>query len=146
MSGAPLVLDAAGLDAIAAGRPPEVVRALLGEAHRRGREVIAPTVACAEVARGAKRTRALEAAVARHDRHRGEQPPLRLVDTDFNLARQVGAILEATRSGSDRMVDAHVVAVCLPTGGGLVVTSDPDDIAALASAVPAARIRLTRPA
>ena len=145
MSGAPLVLDAAGLDAIAASRPPELIRALLGEAHRRGREVIAPTVVCAEVARGAKRTRALEAAVARHDRHRGEQPPLRLVDTDFHLARQVGAILEASRSGSDRIVDAHVVAVCLPTGGGLVVTSDPDDIGALAGAVPAARIRVVRP-
>ena len=145
MNGAPLVLDAAGLDAIAAARPPELVRALLAEAHRRGREVIAPTVACAEVARGVKRTRALEAAVARHDRRRAEQPPLRLVDTDFNLARQVGAILAATRSGSDRMVDAHVVAVCLPTGGGLVVTSDPDDIAALAGAVPAARIRVVRP-
>jgi predicted nucleic acid-binding protein len=145
MSGAPLVLDAAGLDAIAGSRPPELIRALLAEAHRRGREVIAPTVACAEVARGAKRTRALEAAVARHDRHRGEQPLLRLIDTDFDFARQVGAILEATRSGSDRIVDAHVVAVCLPTGGGLVVTSDPDDIAALATAVPAARIRLTRP-
>lgn len=145
MSGAPLVLDAAGLDAIAASRPPDLIRALLAEAHRRGREVIAPTVACAEVARGAQRTRALEAAVARHDRHRGERPPLRLVDTDFNLARQVGAILDATRSGTDRLVDAHVVAVCLPTGGGLVVTSDPDDIAALATAVPAARIRVTRP-
>jgi predicted nucleic acid-binding protein len=145
MSGAPLVLDAAGLDAVSASRPPELVRALLGEAHRRGREVLAPTVVCAEVARGASRTRALEAAVSRHDRRRGEQPPLRLVDTDFPLARQVGAILHATASGSDRVVDAHVVAVCVPSGGGLVVTTDPDDITALAGAVPAARIRVTRP-
>lgn len=42
------------------------------------------------------------------------------------------------------MVEAHVVAVCVPPGGGLVVTSDPDDIAELASAVPAARIRTAR--
>lgn len=139
------MLDAAGLDAMCAARPTDTIRALLAEAHRRGREIIAPTVVCAEVARGARRTRALEAVVARHDRRRGEQPPLRLVDTDFSVARQVGAILDATRSGSDRMVDAHVVAVCLPTGGGLVVSSDPDDIAALATAVPAARIRVTRP-
>jgi predicted nucleic acid-binding protein len=145
MTGPPLVLDAAGLEAIAAGRPPDTVRALLTEAHRRAREVIAPTVVCAEVARGAGRTRALEAAVARHGRHRGERPPLRLIDTDFNLARQVGAILEAAQSGTERIVDAHVVAVCLPTGGGLVVTSDPDAISALAATVPAARIRVTRP-
>jgi len=143
--GAPLVLDAAGLDAMAAPRPPETIRALLAEAHRRGREVITPTVVCAEVARGAARTRALEATVARHDRQRGEQPPLRLVDTDFTLARQVGAILAATRSASDRIVDAHVVAVCIPPGGGLVVTSDPDDIVALAAAAPAARIRVVHP-
>ena len=146
MSGVPLVLDAAGLDALSATRPPEMIRALLGEAHRRGREVLAPTVVCAEVARGPKRTRALEAAVSRHDRHRGEQPPVRLVDTDFGLARQVGAILHTGRSGSDRIVDAHVVAVCVPSGGGLVVTSDPDDITALAAAGPAARIRAVRAA
>lgn len=145
MSGAPLVLDAAGLDAVSAARPSDTMRALLAEAHRRGREVMTPTVVCAEVARGAARTRALEATVSRHDRRRGEQPPLRLVDTDFALARQVGAILEATRSGSDRIVDAHVVAVCIPAGAGLVVTSDPDDIVALAAAVPAVRIRVTHP-
>lgn len=68
---------------------------------------------------------------------------MRLVDTDFGLARQVGAILDTSGSGSERIVDAHVVAICLPYGGGLVVTSDPEDIAALASAVPAARIRTT---
>ena len=145
MSGVPLVLDAAGLDAIGAARPPEMMRALLAEAHRRDREVLAPTVVCAEVARGVKRTRSLEAAVARHDRRRGEQPPVRLVDTDFSLARQVGAVLHAGRSASEQIVDAHVVAVCIPTGGGLVVTSDPDDIIALAAAVPAARIRVVNP-
>lgn len=144
MTGAPLVLDAAGLEALASPRPPDMLRALLGEAHRRGREVIAPTLVCAEVARGRSRTRAVEAAVARHDRARGERPVLRLIDTDFDLARQVGAILEATGTGSDRVVDAHVVAVCVPVGGGLVVTGDSDDIARLAAAVPAARIRTTR--
>ena len=145
MSGVPLVLDAAGLEAVSAARPPAMMRALLGEAHRRGREVLAPSLVCAEVARGPKPTRALEAAVARHDRHRGEQPPVKLVDTDFGLARQVGAILHASRSGSDRIVDAHVVAVCVPSGGGLVVTRDPGGIAALATAVPAARIRVVNP-
>jgi predicted nucleic acid-binding protein len=141
----PLVLDAAGLDALAIQHPPDVLRALLAEAHRRGRSVIVPTLVCAELARGRARTRALEATVARHDRSLGERPALQLMDTDFDLARQVGAILEATGHGSEHVVDAHVVAVCVPLGGGLVVTADPDDISALAAAVPAARIRTTRP-
>lgn len=144
MTGLPLVLDAAGLDALAGPRPPDGLRALLAEAHRRGREVVVPTLVCAEVARGGTRTRAVESAVARHDRARGERPALRLVDTDFDLARQVGAILEAAGFGSERMVDAHVVAVCVPAGGGLVVTADPDGIAALAATVPAARVRTVR--
>jgi predicted nucleic acid-binding protein len=145
VSGAPLVLDAAGVDGLAAGRPSNALRALLAEALRRSREVIAPTVVCAELARGHTRTRALEAAVARHDQARGERPALRLIDTDFPLARQVGAILHASGSSSERVVDAHVVAVCVPAGGGLVVTTDPADIADLAAAVPAARIRTTGP-
>lgn len=144
MTGAPLVLDAAGLDALSSARPPEALRALLAEALHRGREVITPTIVCAELARGRDRTRALEAVVSRHDRSRGERPALRLVDTDFALARQVGAILEATGSSSARVVDAHVVAVCVAPGGGLVVTSDAADIAELAAAVPAARIRSVR--
>lgn len=143
MTGLPLVLDAEGLVAFSAAAPPESIRALLGEALGRGREVLTPTVACAEVARGVARTRALEAAVSRHDHSRGEQPALRLVDTDFGLARRVGAILDAAGVGSEGMVDAHVVAVCAPAGGGLVVTSDPVDIMALAAAVPAVRIRVT---
>lgn len=144
MSGPPLVLDAAGLSALAGPRPPDQLRALLAEASRRGREVLTPTLVCAEVSRGSTRTRALEAAVARHSRDRAERPAVRLIDTDFSLARQVGAILHSTESGSERVVDAHVVAVCLPYGAGLVVTSDPDDIAALAAGTPAARIRSVR--
>lgn len=142
MSGLPLVLDSAGLDGLSRRRPPELLRALLAEALERGRAVIAPTVVCAEVARGRDRTRALEAAVARHNPRQAERPMLRLVDTDFDVARQVGAILHASSGGSERVVDAHVVAVCVASGGGLVATSDPDDILELAGAVPAVRVRV----
>lgn len=145
MTGAPVVLDAAGLDALASARPPDRFQALLAEAHRRRRRVLVPTVVCAEIARGPARTRSLEAAVSRHDRQRGERPPVELIDTDFDLARFVGAILHASEAASDMVVDAHVVAVCARFGGGLVVTSDPDDILNLAAAVPNVRI-VTRPA
>ncbi|MDY7106750.1 MAG: hypothetical protein S0880_36700 [Actinomycetota bacterium] len=62
--------------------------------------------------------------------------------TDVGLACQVGAILAASASGSDRIVDAHAVAVCVGPGGGVVVTSDADDILDLATAVPAVRVRV----
>ena len=139
------MLDAAGLEALSAPRPPERFRALLAEAHRRGREVVAPTLVCAEIARGRARTASLEAAVGRHDRTKGERPAVRLVDTTFDLARHVGAILEAAKAGSERIVDAHVVGVCVAFGGGLVVTSDPGDIMDLANGVPATRIRTSAP-
>jgi predicted nucleic acid-binding protein len=136
----PLVLDSAGLDALAEPAPPTAFRALLREALERDRDVLVPSVACAEICRGADRTRRVEAAVARHRPTRGQRPPVTLVDTDFALARQVGAILHGARSGSVDIVDAHVVAVCARAGGGLVITSDPDDIVRLAAATPSARI------
>jgi predicted nucleic acid-binding protein len=140
----PLILDSAGLDALTSGRPSSLLRAYLAEASRRGREVVCPTLVCAEIARGRARTRALESAVHRHEKAAGELPAVRLVDTDFAMARQVGAILDAAHSGSEDVVDAHVVAVALPHGGGLVLTSDPDDILRLAEAVPAVRLRVAR--
>ena len=74
----------------------------------------------------------------------GARPAIRLIDTDFLLARQVGAILHAAGSGSADLVDAHVVAVCVAAGGRLVATSDPDDILSLASTVPATRLQVLR--
>jgi predicted nucleic acid-binding protein len=134
--GTPVATGAGGVRALAA---------LLAEAWDRQREVIVPAIVCAEVCRTAARTRAVEAAVNRHDGRAGQRPPVRIVDTTFDLARSVGAILARSRAGTSDVVDAHVVAVAARHGGGLVITSDPDDISRLADAVPAARI-LTRPA
>jgi predicted nucleic acid-binding protein len=142
----PLVLDSAGLDALTDSQPSPHLRALLREAHARGRDVLVPAVICAELCRGAARTRRAEVAVARHDATRGQLPAVQLVPTDFALARQVGAVLHGAGAADSRdLADAHVVAVCAVHGGGLVVTSDRDDIERLAQAVPSARI-LVRPA
>lgn len=143
MTGLPLILDAAGLSALSQKQPPARLRALMQIASERGRQVLAPTVVCAEVARGRDRTRALEAAVIHDDRPGGSRPAVRLVDTDFILARQVGAILHAAGRSSADLADAHVVAVGVGAGGGLVATSDPDDILALAATVPATRLQVT---
>jgi hypothetical protein len=56
-----------------------------------------------------------------------------------SIREQMQADLVTALKGGD------VVAVCIPPGAGLVVTGDPDDIATLAGAVPAVRIRVTRP-
>jgi predicted nucleic acid-binding protein len=136
----PVVLDADGLDALADPSPPNAFRALLREALDRGRDVLVPAVVCAEACRGPARTRRVETALARHRPTRGQRPPVAVVDTDFVLARQVGAVLYGAGAASADLADAHVVAVCARRGGGLVITSDPDDIARLAAAVPAARV------
>ncbi|MGI5217120.1 type II toxin-antitoxin system VapC family toxin [Nocardia sp. CA-290969] len=136
----PVVLDSAGLSAAAEPKPPKRMQALLAEAYRRGSEVLVPAVVCAEVCRGVARTRQVETLVARTPRDAAAYRPVRIIPTDFDIARQVGAILNGAKVGSRYLADAHVVAVCAEFGGGLVITSDPDDIMHLAAAVPAARI------
>jgi predicted nucleic acid-binding protein len=136
----PVVLDSGGLDALADPRPPSSFRALLREALDRGRDVVVPSVVCAEACRGPARTRRVEVVLGRHRPGHGQRPPVDSVDTDFMLARQVGAVLYGSSAGSADIVDAHVVAVCARYGGGLVITSDAGGIERLAAAVPSARI------
>lgn len=133
------MLDSEGLAGLLARRLPLVLEVLLRKALQERRDVLLPSVVCAEVCRGPARTAAVEAALARHD-GREAVPTVRLVDTDLQLAKEVGAILHAVGAGSTDIVDAHVVAVCVPYGGGIVVTSDPGDIMRLAQAVPSSRI------
>jgi len=130
-----VVLDAGAFDHLDASTGAGL-RALLRRMAERGGEVSCAAVTLAEVCRGVARTRRVEAALAR-DR-RGQR--IRVVPTDVRLAKLVGMILHTTESGSDRLADAHVVAVCAGHDGAVVVTSDPDDIAALSVAVPGTRI------
>lgn len=140
----PLVLDSAGLDALAQPQPPVALRALLAEALARRRDVLVPAVVCAEVCRGTARTRRVEVALGKHGRALESRPAVTVVPTDLPLAKQVGAILHGVGADTRDMADAHVVAVCVGSGGGLVVTSDPADVHRLAEAVPNVRIG-TRP-
>ncbi|HEY2553602.1 MAG TPA: PIN domain-containing protein [Streptosporangiaceae bacterium] len=145
MTGAPLILDADGLDALTEEPPPARLRALLTQAWERGSDVLVPALVCAESCRGAARTRAVEAALARHRDTRAKRPAVRVVQTDFDLARRVGAILHAIGADTRDIVDAHSVAVASMHGRAVVVTADPADIARLASAMPIVRV-VTRPA
>ncbi|HEV2371386.1 MAG TPA: hypothetical protein VGS19_04375 [Streptosporangiaceae bacterium] len=71
MTGAPLILDADGLDALAEQPPPDRLRGLLAEAWERKSDVIVPALVCAECCRGAGPTRAVEAALGAASRDPG---------------------------------------------------------------------------
>lgn len=133
-----VVLDAAGLDEVAA--QPKL-RALLRRSVERGGEVWCAAVTIAEVARGTQRTARVRHALAQ--RQGGRR--VRVEPTDERLAFLVGALLHGAGRGSDALADAHVVARCAPAAVALVVTSDPDDIAALAAGLPGVRVRCVRP-
>lgn len=141
----PLVLDSAGLDALVQPWPPVKLRALFAEALARRRDVLVPAVVCAEVCRGTARTRRVEAALGRHGRTPESRSAVTVVPTDLSLAKQVGAILHGVGADSCDMADAHVVAVCVSSGGGLVVTTDPADVHRLAESVPNVRIGTRAP-
>ena len=140
MNGVPLILDADGLDALTEQPPPDRLRALLAEAWERKSDVLVPALVCAECCRGARRTRAVEASLARHRDTRAARPAVRVVPTDFDLARRVGSVLHGAGADTRDVVDAHSVAVASMYGRAVVVTADPDDILRLASAMPAVRI------
>lgn len=140
MTGTPLILDADGLDALTEQPPPDRLRALLAEAWARKSDVLVPALVCAECCRGAKRTRAVEASLARHRGIRATWPAVRVVPTDFDLARRVGSVLHGANANSKDIVDAHSVAMASVHGRAIIVTADPDDILHLASAMPGVRI------
>ena len=133
-----VVLDAAGLDEVPTNT---ALRALLRRTAERGGQVWCAAVTIAEVARG-------PASVARGHGVLGRRFGGRRIlvqSTDERLALLVGALLYDSGRVSDDLADAHVVAVCAPAAVALVVTSDPDDIAAIGDHLPGVRIRCVRP-
>ncbi|MGQ0624931.1 MAG: PIN domain-containing protein [Sporichthyaceae bacterium] len=135
-----VVLDAAAFDTID-GAEGRVLRQLLRRASERGDHTVCAAVTLAEVCRGLARTRRVEAALART---RGGRRIL-VVPTDERLAKLVGAILHESGRGSEHLADAHVVAVSANFDTAVVITSDPEDITALAAAIPGSRVVARRP-
>jgi predicted nucleic acid-binding protein len=134
------VLDAVAFDVIDSADGAQL-RYLLRNIVGRGGEVRCSAVTLAEVCQGRARTRRAEVAVSRD---RGGKRVL-VVPTDERLAKLVGAILHATSRSSDAMADAHVVAACAGAEAAIVITSDPHDIAALATAIPGTRVTTRHP-
>ncbi|RZS45128.1 putative nucleic acid-binding protein [Herbihabitans rhizosphaerae] len=140
----PIILDSDGLSALSDDVPSVAARAILTHAWADGRDVLVPAVVCAEVARGTARTRRVETAIAGRQVRGRPRQAVQVVDTDLDLAKGVGAVLHGAKADSRDIVDAHVVAVAVRHGGGLVITSDSDDILRLSAATPTARISTRR--
>jgi predicted nucleic acid-binding protein len=123
-----VVLDAGALAALA-GRPERrnrEVRAALRAATRLDREVVVPAVILAELYRGPRHNQAVDACLSR-------ETGIRVRDTDRPLARLVGGVLAAAEAGSRHLADAHVIATAVDVGGGIALTTDPDDLERLAA-------------
>jgi predicted nucleic acid-binding protein len=60
------------------------------------------------------------------------------VGTDLRIARPAGQLRARARTGSP--IDAIVVATAVRLAGGVIATSDPDDLSALAADHPNVRI------
>ncbi|MEZ5383362.1 MAG: hypothetical protein R2754_16390 [Microthrixaceae bacterium] len=95
-------------------------------AWRLNREVIVPAVVLAELYRGSGRSQLVDAALSR-------EVGVVVRSTDRQLARMVGGVLVASGRGSEYLADAHVVAVAVESGGGLILTGDPTDMVALSA-------------
>lgn len=123
-----LVLDQGAVSALADRRSEaqRQVRRAMTAAHRLRRDVAVPTVILAELYRGGGRNQMVDSLLSR------ETEALELRDTDRVLARLVGGVLAAAHSGSEDLADAHVVAVAVEAGGGVVLTIDEADLNRLA--------------
>jgi predicted nucleic acid-binding protein len=103
------------------------VRRILRVAQRLGRDVMVPAVVLAELYRGRGRNQLVDACLAR------ESASLDSRDTDRMFARIVGGVLAGAGASSEMIVDAHVVALAVEAGGGVVVTGDERDLARLSA-------------
>jgi predicted nucleic acid-binding protein len=111
-----LVLDAGALIALERGSKAVVV--IVEQTAAVAAEIVVPASALAQVWRGGPRAALIARAI-----DGAEIDPL-----DADRAQEVGLRLGAR--GADDIADAHVVC-CALERGGVVVTSDPNDIEAL---------------
>lgn len=128
--GAPrLILDSGAVIALA--RRDQRVRAFVKRSLELGAEVLVPAVVLAETLRGTPRDARVNQVI---------QAIERLLPVDEQTGRLAGALLGRART--DATIDSLVVASAAMAGGGCVLTSDPDDLDGLASAVSSGVIQI----
>jgi predicted nucleic acid-binding protein len=125
-----LLLDSEAISAIAhgpAGRRDRV-RALVIEMRRRGRPIGTSAAVLAEVVRGRPRDAGVFAGLRR------ERVEVHPVDTRVGV--RAGQLLGSAKVGSDRAVDAFIVAAGDLSGGAVIATVDTADLELLAAHAP----------
>lgn len=123
-----LILDSGAV--IALSRRDVRARAILAGALEVRAEVVIPSVVLTETLRGSPRDAPVNHIVTRVDR----TAPL-----DDAGGRLAGGLLGDAHS--DDTVDAMVVATAIRVGGGVILTSDPDDLVPLAQNHPEIVVR-----
>ena len=119
-----LVLDSEGISELARakdGTMPGVVLSALKAALLTDSDVMVPAAVLAEQYRGRLHDQRVDACLSRWS-------TIDVVATDRALAKRVGNLLALRRLGSEHHVDATVVATAIAAGGGVILTSDPDDL------------------
>jgi hypothetical protein len=123
-----LILDSEAFSRLARTRSDRgqvTVLVALRAAVDEGAAVLVPAAVLAEQYRGGPHDQVV-------DSYLGRSTGIEVVDTTRTLARLIGNLLARAGKGSKDHVDAAVIATALSVGGGVVLTGDPDDLAALA--------------
>ncbi|MHB8328459.1 MAG: PIN domain-containing protein [Acidimicrobiales bacterium] len=122
-----LLLDSEAISAVAHGPAARRnrVRALIAEMRRRELPVGTVAAVLAEVVRGHPRDAGVFAGLRR------ERVQVHPVDTRVGV--RAGQLLGSARSGSERAIDAFIVAVADLVGGAIVATTDATDLELLAA-------------
>lgn len=129
-----VVLDSQGLWAVTKN-DDEDARAVLAASSRSGRPVIVPAAVLAETLFGDERDARVNQVLKK----------IEIVPVTDAIARSAAKLKRlARKSGVASTIDAIVVATAEAVGGGVILTSDPADIRALADVVTDARIRPIR--
>jgi len=114
------------------------VHAFLTAAIDRMAPVRVPAAVLAEQYRGVGFDQQVDSLLSRY------KDTIKIVDTDRELARFVGNLLARHGRGSQDHVDATVVATAARLGGGVILTSDQGDVAALADGLPGVSVEPLR--
>jgi predicted nucleic acid-binding protein len=101
-------------------------------AQRRREPIRVPSATLVELYRGGGADEAIDLELGRGY--------TRVITTGVRIARLAGHLLASVGAGSERAVDALVVATAIRLGGGLILTLDPSDLERLASNYPNVRI------
>jgi predicted nucleic acid-binding protein len=137
-----LVLDSGAI--IALSRYDVRTRALVAAAIEQEIPVIIPAPVVAETTRGTNADAVIDRVLRWMLRRSGTLAPI-----GEREARLAGRLLRQLRDAHSKhpppTVDAMIVAVAIARGGGVLLTSDPGDLQALAASNPEVRVRHYHP-